>query len=111
MSTLELDGLSGLLEGLSLSEIPATGYNADVLSNPLEVYRSVLAALLVTLVDCEESDAYKSIQWPNSIFNGDISVTLPRLRPGCKPAELSSELVDKVWVFHLVKRVIISRNR
>jgi arginyl-tRNA synthetase len=97
MSTTETDGLAQLLQDLSVaypSAEPVT--ELDILSNPLDICRATLAELLSKIVGCDVDDAYKSIQWPNNIFNGDLSVTLPRLSPGRKPNELSSELIDKV---------------
>jgi arginyl-tRNA synthetase len=96
MSTYEKHGLTKLLESFSIStELPING-NEGALTNPLDVLRGSLAGLLIKSVDCQAEDAYKSIHWPNDISNGDLSVTLPRLRPGCKPQELSSQIVDKV---------------
>lgn len=96
MSTLDQAGLTQLLESLSISAPSSEIADATVLANPLDLCRSTLAELLAGLVDCDVQTAYKSIQWPNNIFNGDLSVTVPKLCPGRKPAELSSQLVDKV---------------
>lgn len=96
MSTLDQSGLSLLIESLSISALTAQVAEAHPLSNPLDLCRTTLAELLSGLVDCDVQTAYKSIQWPNNIFNGDLSVTVPRLCPGRKPAESSSQLVDKV---------------
>jgi arginyl-tRNA synthetase len=96
MATLEVDGLLNLLKDLSVSEVSADVPDASVLTNPLDVWRSVLATILADILGEEAADTYKSIQWPNNIFNGDLSVTLPKLRPGCKAAELSFEIMDKV---------------
>ncbi|KAF3031484.1 hypothetical protein E8E11_001178 [Didymella keratinophila] len=52
-------------------------------------------ALQAVQTECDVQIAFKSIQWPNNIFNGDLSVTVPKLCPGRKPAEVSSQLVDK----------------
>jgi arginyl-tRNA synthetase len=96
MATLERSGLTQLLEDLSISEPGTELVGASVLTNPLDLCRSTLADLLATLVKCDTQSAYNSIQWPNNIFNGDLSVTVPKLCPGRKPAELSSQLVDHV---------------
>jgi arginyl-tRNA synthetase len=96
MATLEWSGLTQLLEDLSISEPGTELVGASVLTNPLDLCRSTLADLLATLVKCNTQAAYNSIQWPNNIFNGDLSVTVPKLCPGRKPAELSSQLVDNV---------------
>lgn len=97
MSTLGQAGLMQLLEHLSISTPIPQVMNAVVLSNPLDLCRTTLAELLSGLVDCDVETAYRSIQWPNNIYQGDLSVTVPKLCPGRKPAELSSQLIDKVW--------------
>jgi arginyl-tRNA synthetase len=99
MSTLNIESLTVLLKRLSVSELSADVHDVDVLTNPLEVWRSTLATLLASLVKVEEARAYKSIQLPNNVSEGDLSVTLPRLSPGCKASELSSQLVDQVQCF------------
>jgi arginyl-tRNA synthetase len=82
MMTLEVDGLVNLLESLSVSEVSIDVPDASVLTNPLDVWRSALATILADVLGIEANDAYKSIQWPNNIFNGDLTVTLPRMQ-GC----------------------------
>lgn len=95
-STLSLAGLEQWLDHLFISEMETGTNGANPLFNPLDICRSSLAHALSDLVTGGIQDAFKSIQWPNNIFNGDLSVTVPRLQPGCKPDELSVELVDKV---------------
>ncbi|KAF5850298.1 hypothetical protein GGP41_002523 [Bipolaris sorokiniana] len=72
------------LSTLSLTEIYIGTNEADPLFNPLDI-----------CLTSDVQDAFKSIQWPNNIFNGELSVTIPSLRPGSKPDELSGELVNK----------------
>jgi arginyl-tRNA synthetase len=96
MTTLEVDRLVNLLGNLSVSKVSTDIPELSILSNPLDVWRSALATILAGLLDSEVTETYKSIQWPNNIFNGDLSVTLPKLRPGCKAAGLSFEIIDKV---------------
>lgn len=96
MSTLDQAGLIQLLGSLSISGSVLDAAETAVLNNPLDLFRATLAELLSGLVDCDVQTGYKSIQWPNNIFNGDLSVTVPKLCPGRKPTELSSQLVDKV---------------
>lgn len=99
MTTLDKAGLTRMLEILSIS-VPASDIvGARALSNPLDLCRSTLAELLANIVDCDTRVAFNSIQWPNNIFNGDLSVTVPKLCPGQKPADVSSKLVDEVEQF------------
>ena len=96
MSTLDQAGLTELLEGLSITAPTSDVVGGTILSNPLDLCRATLADVLAGIVECDIQTAYRSIQWPNNISNGDLSVTVPKLCPGRKPAELSSQLVDKV---------------
>lgn len=96
MSTLDQAGLTHLLDGLSISMPALQNAGATVLSNPLDLCRTTLAEVLAGIVECDAQAAFRSVQWPNNIFNGDLSVTVPKLCPGRKPAEVSSQLVDKV---------------
>jgi len=96
MSTLDEAGLAQLLDSLAISAATPDVLESAPLSNPLDVCRIALAQLLSTLVECDVQTAYRSVQWPNNIFNGDLSVTVPKLCPGQKPVEMSTQLVDKV---------------
>lgn len=91
-----MDALQTSLESLNLNvpipEIEA----AEVLVNPLDVCRTYLAEILADIAGCDIEAAYKSIQWPNNIFNGDLAVILPKLRPGAKADALAVELMEKV---------------
>ncbi|OAL49148.1 Nucleotidylyl transferase [Pyrenochaeta sp. DS3sAY3a] len=66
---------------------------ARVLINPLDLLRSHLANILAGIFGCDISAAYRSIQWPNNISNGDLDVVLPKLRPGVKAGETADELM------------------
>lgn len=94
--TLDQAGLTKLLNDLSITVPTSDLAEATSLDNPLDLCRITLAELLAGIVECNVQTAYKSIQWPNNISNGDLSVTVPKLCPGQKPAEVSSQLVDKV---------------
>ena len=96
MSTLHQAGLTHLLRALSITAPYSQPVGANSLRNPLDLCRTTLAEILCGLMDCDIQVAYNSIQWPNNISNGDLSVTIPKLCPGRKPAEASAHLVDKV---------------
>ncbi|KAJ4370473.1 hypothetical protein N0V83_004993 [Neocucurbitaria cava] len=83
--------LQSLSLGLPIPQVPLT----EVLLNPLDLIRAYLAQILADIVNCEIENASKSIQWPNNIFNGDLAVILPRLRPGAKAEALALELMEK----------------
>ncbi|KAH4056242.1 arginine--tRNA (Arg) ligase [Parastagonospora nodorum] len=94
--TSKLEGLVQLLEDLSVAFPTAVPPELDVLVNPLDIFRAALAVLLSETVACDSSDAHKAIQWPNNIFNGDLAVVLPRLRPGSPVDQLAVEIM-KEW--------------
>jgi arginyl-tRNA synthetase len=93
---LRMDVLEQSLSSLDLNFPIPDVKDAEVLANPLDVYRTYLALILADAVGCDIDVAYKSIQWPNNIFNGDLAVILPKLRPGAKADEVAVELIKKV---------------
>jgi arginyl-tRNA synthetase len=76
---------------------------ADVFANPLDVCRTYLSQILADIAGCDIDIAYKSIQWPNNIFNGDLAVILPKLRPGAKADALAIELIEKVCSLYILE--------
>ncbi|KAI4949826.1 hypothetical protein J4E86_007781 [Alternaria arbusti] len=95
-----MEALEDVLSALNLN-VPMPGVNnAEVLANPLDVYRTYLAEVLADAVGCDINVAYKSIQWPNNIFNGDLAVILPKLQPGAKAEEVAVVLMKKFPIDH-----------
>ncbi|KAF2185091.1 arginyl-tRNA synthetase [Zopfia rhizophila CBS 207.26] len=95
MATSTVAELEGLLGGLDLKTPIPPFPSSDVLKSPLDICRSYLADILCSLVDCDPVVAYNSIQWPNNIFNGDLTVILPKLSPGANASELAFDLMKK----------------
>lgn len=91
METL-LETLETLSLKVPLPEVKA----AEVLASPLDVFKTYLAKTLADIAACDIQIAYKAIQWPNNIFNGDLAVILPKLRPGAKADDVAVELTEKV---------------
>lgn len=96
MATDSVAGLHDTLLRLSLDQSETALNDSHVLDNPLDLCRSLLAQLLANILECEPQDAYRCIQWPNNLFNGDLTVTLPKLRPGIKPSDFAPDLMKKV---------------
>lgn len=90
-----MEDLNDRLELLSLTPVPPVK-SVHVLSNPLDIYRAYLAEILAGITGCDLETTYQSIQWPNNIFNGDLAVILPKIRPGAKANEVAFELMQKV---------------
>jgi hypothetical protein len=101
MTTLEISGLEKHLASLGLAE-PLPGLDtADPLNKPLDLWRTQLAKVLGGLVECDPEDAYKAIQLPSNIYNGDLVVILPKLCQGKKAAEVAGDLLKQVrtWIW------------
>ena len=96
MATTSLPGLETLLAEIGLGPVPSF-QAADVLHNPMDLYRSYLAADFQQLVDSDPDLVYKAIQPPITIQDGDLDIVLPRLKlPGGNPKELAAELLRQV---------------
>jgi arginyl-tRNA synthetase len=105
MATLTLTDLEVLLKRLGLN-VPIPAFEAaDVLSKPLDIGRSYFANILHSLVDGDAKKAYSSILLPGDVFNGDLAVVLPKLKPGSKPGELGPDLLTRVRPIYSVQRV------
>ncbi|KAE9375792.1 arginyl-tRNA synthetase [Stipitochalara longipes BDJ] len=96
MATTSLPGLEAFLAEIGLGPVPSFEA-ADVLHNPLDLYRSYLAADFHQLVDSDPDLVYKAIQPPNTIQDGDLDIVLPRLKlSGSSPKELAGELLRQI---------------
>ena len=99
MTTTNISGLVALLQGLELN-VPIPHFPmADVLNKPLDIARSYFAEILRSLVGCDAATAYKSIQLPSNIDNGDLAVIMPKLKPGADTKALGFEIIQNVWHF------------
>jgi arginyl-tRNA synthetase len=96
MRTQTVAGLEELIGGLG-AKTPITPYSAaDVLVRPLDIGRSYLADLLCNIIEGDATNAFNSIQWPNTIDNGDLVVILPKLSHGSDANELGRTIMQKV---------------
>jgi arginyl-tRNA synthetase len=96
MATKSPQGLQAFIAEIASDPLPSFAA-ADVLRNPIDIYRSYLARLFQTLVECDPDLVYDSIQPANTTGNGDLDVVLPRLKvSGISPKELAGELLKKV---------------
>ena len=80
-------------------------------SNPVDVYRQHIAELVAPIVGKEPSDVVPALQWTQTLDKGDIMLPVPALRlKGKKPAEVSSEIIDKFPASDLVDKPTVSNN-
>ena len=96
MATLKTSSLEALLGALGLENPIPQSPSSDVLSKPLDIGRSYLADILCSVVECDATVAYNSIQWPGDIYSGDLAVILPKLKPGANAHELALDITKKV---------------
>lgn len=96
MAELEIGKLEVALAALELSTPLPKFASADVLNQPLDIVRTYLADILSSLLDCNPSVAFSSIQLSNDPLHGDFTVVLPKLLPGSKAGELAADLIKKV---------------
>jgi hypothetical protein len=95
-TTLTITELEVLLGRLGL-KVPIPHFEApDVLSKPLDIGRCYFADILSSLVDGNPKNAYGSILSPGDIYNGDLAVVLPKLKPGSKAKVLGPDLMTRV---------------
>lgn len=95
--TTDLPSLQKQLQALGISAPIPTWKGTDVLTNPVDIYRSYLADALGSLLDCERQLVYDSIQWTNNLPNGDLLLVVPKLRlKGAKPADVARDLSQRV---------------
>jgi arginyl-tRNA synthetase len=93
-----MDALERCLASLSLDGPLPEVSAAKVETNPLDLCRVHLAAILADVLGCDIKSTFGSILWPNNIFNGDLAVVLPKLklRPGEEASEVASKLINQV---------------
>ena len=97
MSTLEIATLQATLESLGVHSPVPKFADTHILQNPLDLYRSYLAQILVPLVSADPQLVYDSLQCPNNSAHGDLVLVVPKLRlKGIKPADYAKELESKV---------------
>lgn len=101
MATLTLAGLEEFLGRLNLKTPIPKFPAADVLTRPLDIGRTYFSDILCSLVECDASNTYNSIQWPGDINNGDLAVILPKLNHGVKLDFLASDIMQKVRMISL----------
>jgi arginyl-tRNA synthetase len=98
MATLTASGLQDAIQNLDL-EIPIPQFTGtDVLNKPLDIIRSYLASILISLIEADSIAAYNSIALSSDPLHGDLTVVLPRLCPGTKAGGLANDLIKKARI-------------
>lgn len=95
MTTISPEGLQGLLEALEIGTPNPAFTSVDIHNNPVGIYFSHIAQILVQLTECEPRVAYDSISWANDFSH--LVVVTPRLRlRDVNPEELAADLQQRV---------------
>lgn len=96
MATLTIAGLESLLHALDVKTPVPRFPSADIVSNPVDIYRSYIADAIQELTACDKEVAYDAIQW-TTFAHGDLTLVAPRLKiKGIKPNELASDIASRV---------------
>ncbi|KIY01981.1 uncharacterized protein Z520_02119 [Fonsecaea multimorphosa CBS 102226] len=94
MATTSTEGLYGFLEVMGIEDPSFVSATTELYTNPLAIYFSHLAELIVQLTDCEKDIAYKSIVWANDMTH--LVVVAPRLRlKGVDSEDLAADLQQR----------------
>ncbi|KAK2873796.1 hypothetical protein FQN49_002059 [Arthroderma sp. PD_2] len=96
MASLSLQGLESLLQELGV-EIPIPQFTrANVVSSPVDIYRSYVADTIHKLAGCDKEVAYDAVQWASAATNADLMLVTARLKlKGINPDQLAQDLVSK----------------
>ncbi len=95
MTTVTSNGLQSLLGAIGVGSIPLAFDWADIYNNPLGIFTTHLADVLVTLTECEPKVAYDSISWSNDMSH--LVVVAPRLRiRDTNSEDLAADLQQRV---------------
>lgn len=96
--TRKMKRLETQLEKLNV-HVPVPSYGAaQILENPIDVYRSYLANILEPLLkDASSQNVHHSIQYTNSLSYGDLILVIPRLQlKRSNPIEVAKDLASRV---------------
>jgi arginyl-tRNA synthetase len=97
-NTQSVDELASTLKTLGLAEIPQQPNTYPAL-NPLDLYRSHIAELLVPIAGVDAGVVFAALQRGNSLDMGDLMLPVPALRiKGKKPDVLAVEFAEQVRV-------------
>lgn len=101
MATPSTSHLEHSLKALSL-DTPIPHFTpANVLNQPLDIFRSYFADILRTILGSDSDTTYNAVQLSNNPIHGDLTVVLPRLHLSAEPAETANDICQKVSAFTL----------
>jgi arginyl-tRNA synthetase len=95
MTTPLTSELEHLLKGLDLNTPIPDFSSANVLNQPLDIFRSYFADILRTILHSDPAATYNAIQLSSDPIHGDLTVVLPRLHLSTKPAEVAEDICQK----------------
>ncbi len=96
--TRKMKRLETQLEKL-IVHVPVPSYGAaQILENPIDIYRSYLANILEPMLkDARSQNVYDSIQYTNRLSHGDLIIVIPRLQlKRSNPIEVAKDLASQV---------------
>ena len=92
-----LESLHERLKSLSITEEIPVFPDSNPTTNPVDIYRCIIAHHLAPITGVDINLVYPALEWTQTLDKGDLVVPVPRLRvKGRKPEELATEWAEKV---------------
>lgn len=92
-----IESLQLLLSSLGISDPLQTFPESNPTTNPVDIFRSFIAATLGPIGGVDVQLIYSSLEWTQSFEKGDLILAIPRLRiKGKKPDQIAKEWAEKV---------------
>ncbi|EEH33060.2 arginyl-tRNA synthetase [Paracoccidioides lutzii Pb01] len=103
MGSLTIRGLETLLQSLGLT-VPIPAFSAaNVVVNPIDIYRCYVADVVKQAVGCGEDIAFNAIQRTQVLAHGDVALIAARLRlKGDNIGQVAAYLSSKLFALPLI---------
>ena len=100
-----LESLHERLKSLSVTEEIPVFPESNPSTNPVDIYRCIIAHHLAPITGVDINLVYPALEWTQTLDKGDLVVAAPRLRiKGRKPDELATEWAEKVFALPIFRR-------
>lgn len=97
MGTLDIQRLETLLQKLGVEKPIPVFTAANIVANPVDIYRCYAAEAVKQAVKCDEDIAYNAIQRTQVLAHGDVVLVVARLRlKGVNIDQVAIDLSSKV---------------
>ncbi|PGH29815.1 arginine-tRNA ligase [[Emmonsia] crescens] len=103
MGTLDIQRLETLLQKLGVEKPIPVFTAANIVANPVDIYRCYAAEAVKQAVKCDEDIAYNAIQRTQVLAHGDVVLVVARLRlKGVNIDQVAIDLSSKLCAMSLI---------